>query len=130
FSNPGTEGLAVPQASAQPQAMPTPQAESAAAGLAMENLPDSYPLTNRPEIDDAIRAEGFEPQQVWDRVLQKNRNRLAKGKGKRPTTRDFGGSLAGGAKDMASQRRRKEAEADPGALARFRASRGPAWKPN
>jgi hypothetical protein len=128
FSNPGDTGRTAPLESARP-----PNGGAAAAdgkaGSAEGDLPLAYPLTARPEIAEAIRAQGFEPQQIWDRLLDKHRRSIAKGKGGVVIKDDLGQYLVGIAKDEAKKRREKEVI--PGALADARAAMsGRAWKPN
>ena len=89
---------------------------------------DVWPLPNRPDVEDEIHAEGFAPIQIWQLFFDKNARRIAKGRGPYNVKDDLGQYLVGMAKDEAGKRRDKEII--PGALAMFRASRGPAWKPN
>src|SRR5262249_41872579 len=105
--------------------------ESLVAAMAPNQQPehsrDRWPLTNRPDVEEKIRAEGFEPVVIWQRFLEKNERRIAKGKGPINVKDDLGRYLVSIAKDEAAKRRHREIV--PGALAEFRNSRGPIWRP-
>lgn len=118
FSNSGDTGPTMPVASARPQA-PGAAAVEGKTGSAMVSLPHAYPLTDRPEVDDAIRGHGFDPQYIWDRLLAKHRRKIAKG-GDGLNIEDFGRYLIAMAKDEAKKQYAKHR--DPDALAAARAS--------
>jgi hypothetical protein len=148
FSNPGDTGPTVPVTSARPQASGAAHMDgkTGSAMVAVERVQPhnepmalaeskgalfaAYPFTHRPDIDNAIRAHGFEPQVVWDHLMAKNLRRPIKIRGttQYDMTENLGRYLISTAKDMAQKRQRKEA--DPDVLAKFRELRSPAWRPN
>jgi hypothetical protein len=140
------QGPTVPSESPQPQLRGAETAESKT-GSPRESLPhrlpptegaepaeraepsrDVWPLPDRADVVERIRAEGFEPLHVWQVFCDKNARRIAKKGEPYAINGDFGEYLVGVAKDLA--RRQRQNAIIPNALADYRASRGPGWKPN